>query len=504
VSTNQQKCIHCGWPLGPEARFCENCLKEINTTSEISDLATTVADETVSDSVPEQLTQSDPLPLSDPLPIPSIFTAVLSDTASGTHCPHLNVLYNTCRVFVEGITAPFEFRVTPKSDNLSELCIEIRRSDNLIEHYEPEWDLVKNHEMHIPIAFCAPTGIHGIEVFDIYIGYKIGNDQYWYLAKKKHKIFRAQDKAGSVIKEINIQFSNALTQGHAGDARINQQIGLDKVIQPDDPAKDFEHIDLPPRWEPLLLSKCHYKPAKSAANLHATIQMPPPPEALRQRLTLRGDNLYLHLLADTEIQLGRNRNCDIVTRHPDNQHEVNKKISRYHCRLEMRNNHCVLIDKGWDSEKKAFRHSTGGTYINNKKNPEGKSVEMTPDAHAVISLGDSPANDPNVFALDVHLWTCGRMETGMISCQGKCEPHDLACLTLHRHGEVAELFVLLWKHFSLSKFDSRFCNICVCRRDNAFLMQSNNHCQWLTTGATLHLPNGIVKVEEYNQTLPKE
>lgn len=503
MSTNQQKCLHCGWPLGSGTRFCENCLEEIDAASEISDLETTASDENVSVSEDEQLTQPDTPPQPSPLPIPSNGSDVSPDTASGAHCPHLNVLYNACRVFVEGITVPFEFRVTPKFDDLSELCIEIRRSGHLAERYEPEWDLVKNHEMHIPIAFCAPAGIHGIEVFDIYIGYKIGNDQYWYLAKRKHKIFRTQDKAGSVIKEINIQFSNALTQGHAGDARINQQIGLDKVIQPDDPAKDFEHIDLPPRWEPLLLSKCHYKPAKSAANFHAVVQIPPPPEALCKRLTLRSSNLCLHLLADTEIQLGRNRRCDIVTRHPGNQHEVNRKISRYHCRIEMHNNHCVLIDKGWDSEKKTFRHSTSGTFIDNSRLSGEKSHEMVPDAHAGVSLGDSLANDPNIFAMDAHLWTCGRMETGMISCQGKYAPHDLACLTLHRRGDNAELFVLLWKCFSLSKFDSHFCNTCICRRDNAFLVQSNNRCEWLLAGTTLHLANNIVKVEEYNQALPE-
>ena len=497
-------CPHCGFRAEtPGEVFCGNCGKELRQAGPAEhaardDTTITPADQTkdfAGGAGGADPVESAPPPADSPPTPPLEFIR----NAENAGCDGaLDVLYNSARIFVEGATVPFEFRITPRRADISDLCVEVRHSHRLIDRYEPEYELIQGQEMPIYLQFCAPPGLHGKVPFDIYVGFKLGGAQSWYLAKQLHTVFKRKEKIGHVIETLKVEFHNELHQGHAGDAQVHQRLdGLD-ALRPryEDTAADFEHIDIAPVWTGLPLMKCHYHPPSGESGIVVYPPLPPA-NAIRNRLTLQTGSMRIHLLADTLLQLGRNSLCAIVTRGSARDAE----ISRFHCRIQTDSKRCWITDAAADPGG-APRPSTAGTYIDGVRLFPGQSRDLAPGGRLTLSLAGNHQVGSGAFILEARLYNSGTVP-GATACPRTCVatgiPDAPAALLLRRPGPDQECFVAVWQWFSLGELCPEMGNACVCRRSGAFLMHTGTNCNWLAPGENFNVAGQAFAVTDYCQ-----
>ncbi|MFH0909537.1 MAG: FHA domain-containing protein [bacterium] len=446
---------------------------------------------------------------SDPQPVPEIprrredprkedpVAPVLSP-AMPSHCPDLKILYDTGRVFVEGLYVPFHFKVTPRNEEITGLFIEIRRDREVIAREEPDELLTPGDEVQLYLGYTPPRGLGGHVDFKLYVGYKLGDEQRYFLARKRHTVFRAKEKVRSVIENLRIDLHNNLSGGHASENTVNQHLdGLEELCpKANDPAEEIKFIDLPALWEELVLHRSKYssigRPGHGCEGLRLA---QPPPEAVHARLTLSWRGRHIHLLSDRAVQLGRNRQCDIVTRMGSAKSEANDPISRLHCRIENMGDRCYVLDKGPEQGS----HSAMGTYLNGRRVKEGGSAELPQSRAFTVSLASPSVNDPSVFSLEGNVVLSGEHGAEQPACRDEGTPGHPACLVLRRSADSPEVFLLLWKHVHLKVVDPEFGSACICRRSGGFVLSQGGACEWLAPGTSVSAPAGEIRVREYKQ-----
>jgi hypothetical protein len=145
-----------------------------------------------------------------------------------SHCPDLRVEYNVGRVFVDGMTTPFDFLVTPLRDGIEDLCVSVEARDlvhrvTLRDRRECPEIPVPGEALEIYIDFLPPPGMHGQVSFEFRISYTCEGCAQAYVARRRHIIHPSREEArisvgGNLI--IDNRVDAEIHQGHASDAEI--------------------------------------------------------------------------------------------------------------------------------------------------------------------------------------------------------------------------------------------------------------------------------------------
>ena len=474
-----RSCPKCHWPLeAGDSCFCPHCGGEVGEA-----ILPVTGPETPAAAGIER----DARPLGTASP----------NGSNDSDCHELEILYNVSRLFVEGLEMPFQFRITPLREEISDLCIEIRRRQSspggelLVARDEPAWFPVRGKTMENPVGFRPEPGSAGHVTFDIYVGYQSSGIRKWYLTRKTHTVFQPKTQAESVARELNIQFHNELSQGHAGDAQVHQTLqGLETLIHAKkDYVEDFRGVDVPELWVRLPLARCQYKPlsGKPTGPVHSRVETEP------FRLKLRGPGGVIHLLSGSILTMGRSRENDVVTRvtlaDGSTPTGPNERISRYHAQIQRQGNRCMLIDRGCDPVTKVAKPSAMGIMLDDRPVPRGQSVSLPMDRDFSIALAPAGHREEEVYVLEGRVWTCG-MVGGMPGCRKLFSAHEPAGLVLHSRGNPGELYALLWAYLPLSRIVPQWSESCVCRTGDGFMMEAGGRCDCLVPGGSVSLPMG--------------
>ncbi|MEM7394115.1 MAG: FHA domain-containing protein, partial [Verrucomicrobiota bacterium] len=443
MSRGTSECPRCSTPVDPEDRFCASCMAPLRQEPE---------------------------------------TFEPSDSALSA-CRDLSIDYNVSRVFLENISVPFEFKITVHEDGLSDIRIglEADRIPGRLETLEECIDANEQYESYL--AFQPPPGVWGIIPFKIYIGYRKDDEEHWYITRRKHEVFRAKEKARRVIDSLKIEMNADIEKGQASDG-ITQRIDNLDALKPleDDPAIELEGVKLPARWQRLGLKRCQEAPERLLQLPETPLPLPPPPmDAHRTALTLHHGEQRIHLLSGDLIQIGKNRACEIVTRHfgPDGtaNKDDNRKISRFHCRVHRDGNTCRLIDRAHNHVEGRTDPSQNGTWLNATRLSRGGDLALPPNQTFTLSLA-------NAFDLE------GRVEA---------EPDadgSPGGLLFRRKDRVRETWVVVWSSIDLKRIDPGFAEGTIYRHQNGFVY---NQTQWLIPGMTWDTPAEPVQVTEKQQ-----
>jgi hypothetical protein len=426
-----------------------------------------------------------------------------------SQCEDLEIKYNTARIFVEGMILPFDFRITPQVDEISDICIEIRCSDYARVSDQPPEEPTKDFTMPVHLAFRAPKGFPGgLVPFEIYVGYKLGGEQKWFVTRQIHTVHAAGENAGRAIENVKIEIQNQIDQGHAGDIHLNQDVS-DYLTQMqsnhfDKSVEQLARFDLPEMWTTLAMHRCRKQSWQDrffSPSRHGT----PPPEACRTRITLHHPKARWHLLSETSYQLGRSRTeSDIVTRFPGALHQQSAHISRAHCRIERTETSWRIVDGGYDVQHNRLKPSGLGTFVDSLMLDTEEGIELKPGRQYTLALGHaaSSTQSPFSFEVDVLSWQEIRSDECRLLDRSGQHSQPPPALILRSPFMPDEVFILLWHILPIRRLDSRLHSLCLVRRTEAFqLCGPDQECSWLTPGQDLAMQRQSFSVSEYHQNI---
>ncbi|MCX7591096.1 MAG: FHA domain-containing protein, partial [Kiritimatiellae bacterium] len=417
-------------------------------------------------------------------------------------CADIKVEYNIARVFVEGLIFPFDFRITPLVSGVEDVRIEIETGGaETVRESPPEvWE--PNVTVDVPLRFRAPEGCRGIVPFRVYIGWRRGGTRHWGTFTARHRVFRRRDRVGPALNTLYLDVSQKINVADtkASDPQIHVQVeslkgALDALqTRADDPASDLEHVDLPAVWQTVVLRKCRRGvPLTKEA---------PPREARVARLTLERKGVLLHLLSGSEVQLGRNRECDIVTRvfaADGTCSEQGQWISKFHCRIALQGGTVRLINEGRNPMTGEVKAPDNGTLLDGKEVPPGTSTDLPTGRGFTLGLARRGFGAAPVLTLQGRVWMAAEFPFEPDDCGAEPDSKAPACLVLRRTDEVPESFVVLWQRCLARFFAPEFGDLCLCRREDAFALRSASSCDWLVAGDGATDSRRGVVVRPYSQ-----
>lgn len=441
----------CGFPLPPDAKFCSECGTDIGGNPT------------------EEKTEKDrPTSRAAATEIPPLEFKPSAERLTGqSSCLDLDVLYNVSQVFLEEVSFPFEFKFIPREDGITDVCIELEaRGISGLIYRAPEKEFISGEEYSAEVEFRPPPGKHGIIPFTIFFGYQKNNQDRWYVAHHRHRIYRQNEPARKALLEtLNVNIDNSIAVDNAGNAvdinvaREQRDNQLGKLLQElgGAPAKNLEDISLPPVYEALPLRECRPRHPVRLIKVQSVLASPPR-EAITDRLTLKiGPDRLLHLLDIPIIHLGRHRACDIVIRLMDEDvqaiPEKNLRISRFHCHIINEKGECRLVDLGINRRENSQKPSTHGVYLDHSRVPPGGALPLPLNKKFTVALAGDQVSDPTVFGFEGQIATCGAMGECRISLHEQCRPHEPANMILQRSDTIPETFVILWRLLALENLD---------------------------------------------------
>lgn len=419
--------------------------------------------------------------------------------AARSACAELTVMYDAAQAFVEGVYAPFQFRVTPQQSGLSALFIEIRHGDRAICRQELDEVTTIGQELTVYLDFQAPAGLQGRLPFQIYVGLTRDGVQQVYKSQRLHRVFPAREPARKVIETLKIEIKNDLHQGHASDQSLSQRIdGLDKLAQgtTSDRAADLTLIDLPPVWESLALTPCQYRAATGAMIVRSATATPPPANARCDRFTMITTAGTFHITSQPTLQFGRNRRNDIVTRLGSGESSSGGNISRYHCQLRVADHACLLVDRARDVETGEEKTSTFGVFVDGER-MSNRTVELPSHGPFSFSLAGDGRSNAAFPCFDGDLFTCGRLASAGYAVAGENPSSPSALILKRRH--TSEVIAIVWRRLPLALLSRDLGDGVIVRHADAFSMTRPGRSDWLFPGSSLPAGGGKLSVVPWVQ-----
>ena len=501
----------CGIPIAEDdARFCPACrtrLPPASASAAIPDAGDTapaynvpVGRPCVAGVTPES---EGPVPLREvstippPVDVDGHKTPDIQTNHTGkSRCKDLRVRYNEGRIFLTGSTMPFEFNILPLTEGLTDLTIVIRAGGEEVIYPLPEAEPDTYEEIETNIEFRPPPHFGGYQPFVIFVGYTVDNKREWYTVNRKHWVFSPRERVGNVLEKLNIEIKTEANSCEAGTTSVNNYIqGLENLNKyANSPIEDFKAFNPPPVWVPLVLLK-----AKPPVHAQTSSKPKPPPaqEAVQKSLTLHLGEHRIHLLAATEVSLGRNKDCGIVVRLPygggarpeDPKNDHNLYISKKHASL------CVTGGRAFVRDDNSAR----GTSLDGSLLAKNQSIPLPLDRSVALAVAvDVPASLPRAV-FDCRAWSLGHVGSGSSPCPVEGAGTEIAAVTLQRRDTPNEVFVLLAHRIRLADVIPGCRDACLCRHHDAFVLKTPSVCRWLIPGAREPTPDGTVLVEPFKQ-----
>lgn len=307
-------------------------------------------------------------------------------------CPHFRLEFNDARVFVQGWTTSFNFRVVPVSLECGQ-C----KMPKLEVHIQGEiplkqtlWGLRNGRAKDVDFNF-SPSSL-GFEIAsEVCLTYHLNGKAHSYVSAFKWDCVTPAESS-KVIENLVIKMEN-VEAGMAADQNINILKDF-KAKQSRSLSSRLQDLKLKPIWKRMEL-------------IDTTEGTAPVPKDLVSRLSLVGPGgARLHLLGGNRFTMGRSTDLDITTMLfkvpdcPDRNLTSGNGVSRYQAHLVHRAGQWELRDGGIDPKASLARvkASTYGTYLNGQK-VKGVTV-LKSGSEAYITFGKSSHSQRNTFGFE--------------------------------------------------------------------------------------------------------
>ena len=461
----------CGCPVNPEDDFCPNCGRRLDETTKTHRPT----------EVPAAVAGAGPALSATPAPAwPASPPAAAAPADPASDCPDLEVLYNNNCVFVLNMQSTFDLEIRPLTDGIRDLFVEVRQSGRTLMRERPMMVLRRGVKFPISLNYIPQNTSPGSVAFTIVVGYKIQGRPQVYAAAKKHTLYNGKEDPRRVCDNLVIEVKNNIEQGHAGDIKVDQDFRELRHLlgQQDRGALDKEFMDLInrcPIWSPLPLCECDEEAQDSVGGTNFFRRGVPPRLVLK---TAAGPEYFFSL--QSRLQLGRARECDVVTRilAADGQEdrEASTRLSRYHASLEWRDHQVFLLDRGFYPGETSGRPSAAGVWADGQRVPSGGELLLRPGREYQVTLAD-PAQGG--YPLAVRVWTVGEIPHPGGDCQGGSRQEAACVLVRPAVAGPTRAYALVRLGLSLGWLDPQFGPACLCRQRTGLRFCHQSEQTWL-------------------------
>jgi hypothetical protein len=421
----------------------------------------------------------------------------------------LEMKLDVSRVFWQGENAPalpFKFELASKGSSLAKIEVEFR-----VRFAGMEWqerrnipNLASGVSRLVGQTTRPPAGLFGECTFEWTVSYEKGGRRRIFETDTFHRIYLMTEKAQEVVQNAIQTLNVNISTGHAADVTIGKLLDRYSALSEDKGLSVNDLIDALNRLPPAYLSLKLYEVPPDVGPPPTEwpppgLPWPPPKEAVVNRLTLQYGERLVHLLSLNEMQLGKNKLCDVKTRlfTDDGQapRVLNGAISRYHCRIVLEQSECRLIDGGKPRppEVGEYKSSAGGTFVNGTRVPNPGHVVLKPEEEVLLTLAGQNAAGEGVFAMAACFRRCRRLPSGQCarSTSASCgAPNPPCSLELRRQDNVPEAFLNLWGHATLAAAGQELAGFRVWVYEGAFFFRSGSGYRWLVPGQPIVLDGG--------------
>jgi hypothetical protein len=491
----------CACPVSAEDVFCPNCGQRLDETTKTRHPRPEVSGEAIPANV-----------VLPPAPFPAanagneVFTTpVREDFPGRSDCTDLEVHYNNNCVFVLNMQSTFDLEIRPQVNGIRDFFVEVRQSGRCLMRERPMALLKRGMRMPLSLNYTPHNTSPGSVAFNIVVGYKLNGQPRLYAATRKHTLHSGKEDPRRVCESLVIEVKNNIQQGHAGDIKVDQDFKELKELlgRHDSLALDKQFIGLinqRPIWTPLPLAECEADAVDQAGGPVVSL-----PQRLLLQSTTGGRDFFLSLRR--RLQLGRARECDVVTRIEDaggqENREASTRLSRYHACVEWRDNHAVLVDRGFYPGKKQGRPSVTGVWVEGKRLGTGSEISLRPGRDYEVSLGD-PASAG--FALSLRVWTVGELPHPGSDCamQFGHSPEEPACVVVQPARSFTNKCHALMRHgLCLGWMDVQGGNACLCKQGGGLRLCTDQGQTWLAVGQLIHTDKADYQVLDPATLNPK-
>ena len=473
----------CACPVNPADDFCPNCGKPLDATTKAQSPGPEAPGEVVP--VIRDL-PTDRSPAVGAAPDLFIPTAK-EELASRSDCPDLEVQYNNNCVFVMNMQSTFDLMIRPQADGIRSFYVEVRQSGRRLVREEPMEVLKRGVPVPLSLNYTPLNTSPGSVAFNIVVGYRLNGQPKLFVATRKHTLHSGKEDPRRVCESLVIEVKNNIQQGHAGDIKVDQDFkDLKNLLgRKDSLTLDKEFIGLinqRPIWTPLPLAECEAGAAEPAGRRKDAL----PPRLLLQPSNGDG-NLLLSL--QSRLQIGRARECDVVTRSRDASGQedpaASQRLSRFHACVEWRNQQAVLMDRGYQPGETQGRPSVAGVWVDGKRLAAGGEFLLRPGRDHQVSL-DDPAGAG--FGLSIRLWTVGEMPVSggqWAARQGRAAGEAACVVVKPSTGFAAKSHVLVRHGVCLDWLVEQGGSTCICRQGANMCLVTDQGQEWLATGQVI-------------------
>jgi len=414
-------------------------------------------------------------------------------------CPELWVEQDTVGFFVSGTKGLFRLRLTPRSDGLRNMQVDLRlpcdsaTPTQPIQWYRPKKG--KSNEFSVMVPPLNP----GAYAAEVVLQFTFEGAFRRFAAQTELYVYPADSSPKQIADKIVVNITNDIKMGHASD--LNQSLDATNALGRFADSRSTRGLS-----ELLDVLKTEVRAYRRLRFHEVDGNMQPlpvpPSEARADRLTLLVGAQRLHLLAGNRVTLGRNRANRVVMRRfgetPEKTELLNGRISKFHCTIEHNDAEFVILDGATDLSG-AFKRSTCGVFWQGR--PVAGSVRGPVGSFpATAELGLAGTVGAYEIGLQVygyrldpfHCASCHRQEA--VSCRRGQVP----AVVLRRTDGVPETYVLLWACMDLGSVFPQCAGLIVCHEQGAFSWRSLGTAGWLTPGS-FSSAGTLITVSEFAQ-----
>lgn len=233
----------------------------------------------------------------------------------------------------------------------------------------------------------------GVLGFIFFISFMIDGERHAYEGELQLRVYPDPGKSNNL--KINIH------AGHASDINIKD------VKLPDTTDHSSKLIDEGFERE-LLWNDLHlYNSSRSLAD--ESIEENLNTSFAEKYIQIQANEKIYNLFLTKKIKIGKHRDCDLVTRLSEDGKQtasINKKISRFHCTLEILDGDKAVIYDGAEDAETIYNASSHGSYLDGIRIDSRNGGVLT-GSHRLLLGGN--------YDGDVHTYSCEISKTHFVS-----------------------------------------------------------------------------------------
>ena len=414
-------------------------------------------------------------------------------------CPWLSVERDTVAFCVADAPGVLRLRFTAAADGLQNLqaglvLFGVSVAIQPVHWFKPRRGRSEEFNLTIP---SLSQGGYGAELSVRFL--RDGVVQK-YTANLSLQVYPSGISAKQIAEKIVININNDIKMGHASDLHqsLDAASALGNLAGNDHAHRLGEVLNLS-RTDLRAYHRIRLREDEVLGGLAALAA--PPAEACLDRLTLAAGNRLLHLVAGAPVTLGRNRGCRIVARRFDRNgvaaSQLNERISKIHCTLELSGTECAVLDGGVDDNGQ-WRRSTWGVFWQGRNVNGGVRfpVEGFPASATLGLAGTAEAPD---FRMTAHgsRFDPSRCADCPTHRQHACRKGKVPSVLLNRGDSVPESYALIWSCLDLGGVFPGCAGIAVCHEQGAFSWRSGTGSGWLVPGESFAAGVGVRPFAQY-------